>query len=666
MPPKAKKKTLTLHEFAGDELAKSALPSASEGLALQKGPKGGGKGDRDGGRKGGDRWGRRNDDDGEQLGRADTGDWFKKESPPGGREDNFGRGGGAGFGRTESWRGGASSGRDEDSSAPKQRPRLNLKPRTVGADSAKDDGDNKSKSNPFGSAKAVDIEKKMSERDANKADEADTWRLGEKPKEGGGGWRDREAARNKDSKGDRRGSEEGWRSRTAGGGKGGKEKSEKKDADFGSLRRSNTNTKPEGGITMVDDIQEEAADDGFTMIKTGKPTKGVEKATDKTEKLPGKTVNRYAAVDSDENSESEQEAAEEDESEEQSEEASEKPDTEGDAKGKESETEELSQKTESKPLSESKPLVKTTSTSQGSKSAGGYMPPAKRAAMEAEEKRKKEQEEKRAAREAELAERAAIRAAEEEMHAKKNAIQAELDAQKQRKMDAGFEESEKMRLAAAEAKRQKQADEKLRKELMKVRKTRFTTNHDAVLMAKFEEQLKSSFPGSLSAEKFDATNFFPEGEVLEKNVYYALLLFCQKILFTAFTEDEMIHYVESSKAALLKLLSTAGDSVNAIELLYASTRVMAEMRNPATKKLPDYNAETAVIESFFWELYSKEIISEEDVLTWFDDVDDDTPGRMDVIFQVTPFVHFLRPPPEAEPGSDEEGDEDDEEDEDDA
>ncbi|CAD7958818.1 unnamed protein product [Amoebophrya sp. A25] len=49
MAPKAKKKTISLNEFAAEEFEKNALPTASEGLALVRAPKGGKKGDRDGG-----------------------------------------------------------------------------------------------------------------------------------------------------------------------------------------------------------------------------------------------------------------------------------------------------------------------------------------------------------------------------------------------------------------------------------------------------------------------------------------------------------------------------------------------------------------------------------------------------------------------------------------
>eukprot|EP00392_Amoebophrya_sp_AT5.2_P007180 g7194.t1 len=109
MPPKkGNKKTISLNEFAADEFAANALPTASEGLALVKGPrdgKGGGKGDRGGG------FGRRDENDA-----ADTGPWRRGDGGGGDRggfgerRGGFGDRGGdrGGFGRD---RGG---GRDDD------------------------------------------------------------------------------------------------------------------------------------------------------------------------------------------------------------------------------------------------------------------------------------------------------------------------------------------------------------------------------------------------------------------------------------------------------------------------------------------------------------------------------------------------------------------------
>lgn len=151
MPPKrAKATTMSLNDFAADQYASKALPTASEGLEQEKGKKGSRKGegrydDRAAGRdgdsadtgvwrggaggdfgrgKGGDRGaggfrdgdggfrdrggrggggGRRDDD---EPSRADTGDWHRKEALPergsGFRDGDRDRGFGAGRDRTGS------------------------------------------------------------------------------------------------------------------------------------------------------------------------------------------------------------------------------------------------------------------------------------------------------------------------------------------------------------------------------------------------------------------------------------------------------------------------------------------------------------------------------------------------------------------------------------
>eukprot|EP00392_Amoebophrya_sp_AT5.2_P008261 g8280.t1 len=584
--------------------------------------------------------------------------------------------------------------------------------------------DGKSKSNPFGAARAVDIDSKMAERSLVETD-MDSWRGGAQPQRNQA-TTDKGAKKEKDD-GDN------WRSGGAparGGGKGSKDgkdgKSKAKgrsDNDFASLRGRN---QMEAGIEMVNDPVEEAAEDGFTMIsaKSGKAKKSSLAAGAKEEADPVNVIkSKFAVIESDDEEAAsddgdkesrrqgkkeedvlvDQEAAEDDEDDGED---NENEKSEEDEESSGSEEEALEKKTESGAVSntgngggkqasaEGKTNSKesTTESARGesreekkealkktASATGGYVPPAVRKRLEEEEKQKKAAEERRAAKEAEEQERKRGQAIEDEKNAKKNAIQAELDAQKRRRDGEGMEEAAAMKAAALQAKQRKEQDEKAKRELAKIRKTRFTTNHDPVLMQKLDQELKSSFPRSLKAENFDASLYFPSAEEKEKNIYHALLLFCRKILFTGFTEDEIIFAVESSKASLQKLLATgqaeasstsaASDSAStlAIELLYAGTRIMAEMKNPSTKQLPDYNKETSVIESFFYELYRNEIVTEGDVLAWFDDEEDETPGRMEVLFQVTPFVHFLRPPPEeVGDGEDENGsDEGEEEGEDD-
>jgi len=176
-------------------------------------------------------------------------------------------------------------------------------------------------------------------------------------------------------------------------------------------------------------------------------------------------------------------------------------------------------------------------------------------------------------------------------------------------------------------------------------------------MAEFEKVVKAQIAsGKPDASKFDLVAAFGKGAELEKNAPQAVVVIVREILHSAFTMEKCLASVKAAKGVFEKVLADA--DLEPEELLYAGARVIAnEMRSPETKTLPVYKADTSVSETFFDAVYSAELCSEEQMLKWLDDMDDETPGRQDVIMHVNAFFDWLKYEPESE--------EEDEEDEDD-
>lgn len=392
-----------------------------------------------------------------------------------------------------------------------------------------------------------------------------------------------------------------------------------RDMDFASLR--GPGRRDEKKKDEVHDV-EETTDEGFTVISNKKSAATKKAPVMETKDAPEAIIkikkSGFAAIE--ENSSDEEDSKTKEES--KTEETKSEDDEASDAEETATTTAEEKKKEDKKPAT--------------AKSA--YVPPAQKKKMEEDERRRKEEEERKRIREEKLAEQRAEKAIEDAKQAEVDKIKYELESQKRAREERGMEDAVSMKEAAAKLKKQKAEEEKRRKELQKARLTRFTKNHCPELMLKFDADLKGAWP---KVGEMDLKKYFETEEVMEKNKYHAALLFVKRILFQSGTEDELQYFVESNTKALSQLLSSA--KLEGVELLYAATHVANEMRNEK-RQLPDYNKETSVIEAFFWELYSAKLVSEEECLQWFDDLEDETPGRMDVIFQVTPFMHFLRPP----------------------
>jgi len=238
---------------------------------------------------------------------------------------------------------------------------------------------------------------------------------------------------------------------------------------------------------------------------------------------------------------------------------------------------------------------------------------------------------------------------------KKQEMAAELEKQKQARKLKGLEESEQLKMDVVNAKINKQQQDKERKEREKLRKVRFDysalSEEDKVLADEFSKLVDNEFPKP-NIKSFEKK--FEEEKV--GNTTYALMVIVRKLLHNAPDEANMQTFMDYWTPTLTLVCKRGNVAME--ELLYAAARIVAnEMRNDK-KQLPDYSKETSVIESFFWELYERQVLTEEQVLKWFNDEGDETPGRADVYFQLTAFYNFLT---FVEESSEEEDDEDEEE-----
>jgi len=213
-----------------------------------------------------------------------------------------------------------------------------------------------------------------------------------------------------------------------------------------------------------------------------------------------------------------------------------------------------------------------------------------------------------------------------------------------------------MKEAALDYKKQQVAMAARKKAQAGFMRTRFTTGASAEQVQRFDAALAAHFGTDgtgLKVEQFsDVLSWFGgDAEGMRRNTPYALMLTLRRVLHQATSEEKLRTAIANATPVLrhvLSVLSTACtdplDVFGEEEFLYAGCHVVgAEMRD-IQKRLPDYGVDSSVAECFFYECYMNGLVSEDAVLRWFDDADDETSGRMDVSFQVAPFLTFLRPP----------------------
>jgi len=117
------------------------------------------------------------------------------------------------------------------------------------------------------------------------------------------------------------------------------------------------------------------------------------------------------------------------------------------------------------------------------------------------------------------------------------------------------------------------------------------------------------------------------------------------VLFNSPTLPRLKELLKTCQPALESLIVTGGLAESRAEICYAAAKAVVEMRDSAGR-LPEYSQTDSVIESFIFECLEMKLVGARDVESWFDDYEDPMPKRVDVCFQLAPFMNFyLRPSP---------------------
>lgn len=550
----------------------------------------------------------------------------------------------------DDWRsgGGARPGGDEFGGG-RSRPRLNLAPRTKPVEGGQSDEKEKSaapkKANPFGSAAPVDIDAKMRNRvegggnRADSGDKADNWR------NSGGGARDRvnKSGNNLSSWRDRSDSENNTfasnRSKKGGG-------RDASDRDFANLR---SNSKE-------DEVVEEEGGDGWLKVSMGGKKDNNNRNKGRLEQVKEETSpnkggngmsNRFQAMpESDSDSEADKKSPKGKDSDEE-EEGSDDDGTEEDEKSESRQVSKSEERSHEEPEmlkkdnknDSVKSGVSVTLSSRPAGAGGKYVSPAVARRMQEEEERnaklqaEKEERDARIAkgreeREKKQAEERALKEIEMAKQKKIDDARAQVEAQKKEREQQGLEDAIDIQKAALEIKQRQKEAQAQKKTFMAFNASRFTKAHSNELVRPMDDLLSKQFgsDGSgLVLDDYDVAKWF--GEEMCKNIYFAILLVVRRILHNSTSEKALVKGLKNSTPLLKKLLCDGGLEKTPQEVLYAAVQVVAnEMRHPGTKQLPDFGADSGVIECFFYECYHTKFLSEENIIAWFDDVDDETNG----------------------------------------
>jgi len=123
------------------------------------------------------------------------------------------------------------------------------------------------------------------------------------------------------------------------------------------------------------------------------------------------------------------------------------------------------------------------------------------------------------------------------------------------------------------------------------------------------------------------------------------------------TEKEVNDTVKRIAPLLRRLISEAGTWRFKVQVLCECQRAVAEIG------LPRLSPALALVEALFDSLYKSEVIEEQYFDFWATYDKDDNPGRMKAMFQLNPFLEFVRDGPYEGESSDEEPNEGEEEEE---
>jgi len=248
------------------------------------------------------------------------------------------------------------------------------------------------------------------------------------------------------------------------------------------------------------------------------------------------------------------------------------------------------------------------------------------------------------------------KAIEDEKNAGRNKALKDLEDQKKAKDAAAME----LVVTKKDLEKERERRAALLKEKKSIQKNKYKA-FAAGKMGEWEKLVKSNFGPSPDVAKFDIQKTFA-GEELAKNLHQALYLVTREILHNSFTADLCAKYVKAFAPVYEKIYAEAdvdAEICGKDEVLYGAAKIVAnEMRSPSTKSLPVYaeDGSVSLSETVFDALYMERVVDEEHILSWYDDVDDETKGRQDVLIHLTAFIDWLK--------REDEEDEDDEDEED--
>jgi len=101
-------------------------------------------------------------------------------------------------------------------------------------------------------------------------------------------------------------------------------------------------------------------------------------------------------------------------------------------------------------------------------------------------------------------------------------------------------------------------------------------------------------------------------------------------------EIEISHAVEHMKPLLVVLFQNSYINCHKLHFLKETVKIAHAI------KAPRLSPSWALIEAFWYSLYMQEIIEEQYFLMWFGDSQDETIGRLEVMFQVLAFIEWIQ------------------------
>ncbi|KAF8822391.1 hypothetical protein IE077_003852 [Cardiosporidium cionae] len=162
--------------------------------------------------------------------------------------------------------------------------------------------------------------------------------------------------------------------------------------------------------------------------------------------------------------------------------------------------------------------------------------------------------------------------------------------------------------------------------------------HDEEAMLTFNENVSLYLNNKIDLENIKATEMSAENQIFTTNgivpsviVLARLILLCSGCTST----EEVLVEMSKGKDLLKYLLEKIPISSPHLYFLRESVVVVSKMG------LPRLSKSTALLEALWDSFYIMNLIDEASFTEWYDDDSDDTPGRMNALFQVMPWLQWL-------------------------